>query len=347
MRIHALQYLRALAALAVVYSHSVIQVDTFEKLLPHRGSFGVDVFFVISGFIMVYISRPGDTPGSFMLNRVRRVVPLYWFFILLMALILLVAPGVFKTTVFDVQILLKSLAFIPHYSLAHPDELWPLVAPGWSLNYEMYFYLCFAVSLWLAPRYRLAFISALILAVFLVARLSGVHAPGSWQQALASFYGDAIVFEFVFGMLIAWLWLRGIRLPARLALPCLLVAAALLVFPPEAYLPRLWQFGLPSALIVMATISLPLPAVGPLILLGDASYALYLSHIFTLGIVRKIIPPFLGTDAVAAWQFVLISLVACTLVSIVVHRLVDNWFLRVDRLNSFRSRRGVKPSRQW
>lgn len=87
--------------------------------------------------------------------------------------------------------------------------------------------------------------------------------------------------------------------------------------------------------------------MGWLVLLGDASYALYLSHIFTLGVVRKVVPPFLGTDIVAAWQFVAISLVTCLLVSVLVHRLIDNWFLRVERLHGFRSRFGVKPSQQW
>ena len=61
MRLHALQYLRAFAALAVVYSHIVIQVEPYQEWLLEFGSFGVDIFFVISGFIMIYISKPTDT----------------------------------------------------------------------------------------------------------------------------------------------------------------------------------------------------------------------------------------------------------------------------------------------
>jgi len=112
MRLHALQYLRAVAALAVVYSHAAFQVDSYEKLLLEAGSFGVDIFFVISGFIMIYIAKPENTFGQFMINRIRRVVPLYWFFTLLMGVILLVLPDVFKATSFSIKSLIYSLGFV-------------------------------------------------------------------------------------------------------------------------------------------------------------------------------------------------------------------------------------------
>ena len=339
MRLHSLQYLRALAALAVVYSHSVIQVDSFEAVLPHRGSFGVDVFFVISGFIMVYIARSGDTPARFLYNRVRRVVPLYWFFTLLMAAVLLLAPGIFKTTVFSWTTLLQSLLFIPHYSLSHPDSLWPLVAPGWSLNYEMYFYTCFALSLFVAARFRLVSITVLILLVYLISIAAGNGSPTDTRDpALPAFYGNAIVFEFVFGMAIAAAWQRGWRMPTAVAWSSLAVGTAVLVLPAEVHAPRLIQFGIPSAMIVFATISLRMPEVRWCVVLGDASYALYLSHLFTLGVLRKLLPPWLGDDTAAAWQFVLISLTVCTIVSVLVHRFVDNGVLRVDWLRGWRAR---------
>jgi exopolysaccharide production protein ExoZ len=68
------------------------------------------------------------------------------------------------------------------------------------------------------------------------------------------------------------------------------------------------------------------------VLLGDASYALYLSHIFTLGVLRKLFPPLLGEGPLAAWLFVILSLPVCVLVSILIHKYVDNWLLRHERL---------------
>ena len=325
MRLHALQYLRAVAALAVVYSHSVIQVEDYARYLGEAGSFGVDIFFVISGFIMIYIAKPDDRPGKFIVHRIRRVVPLYWFFTGLMALILLLLPGVFKATVFDIPALLTSLAFIPHWSLAQENVVWPIVAPGWSLNFEMYFYAIFALSLFLAQRFRVLFISVVITTVFIIATL--LH---DGESAMAQFFSKSMVFEFIFGMLLALAWKRGFRIPSSTAPWLMLLAASLLLI--KLPLPRILEFGVPSLLLVAGCLYVKVKEYRWAVLLGDASYALYLSHIFTLGVLRKFLAPLLGEGQVAAYLFVAISLVICTLVSIVIHKYIDNWLLRMERL---------------
>ncbi|MBX2879987.1 MAG: acyltransferase [Granulosicoccus sp.] len=325
MRLHALQYLRAVAALAVVYSHTAIQVDDYTKYLLDAGSFGVDIFFVISGFIMIYIARPEDTPKRFFNNRVRRVVPLYWFFTILMACILITMPWAFKSTYFGWDSFLLSLAFIPHWSTAHENMVWPLVAPGWSLVFEMYFYSLFALSLLLAERYRILFISLIITMVFLVA--NHYH---TGESAMAQFFAKSLVFEFVLGMLLAVAWKRGFKLPSSTAVYLLLFSSCLLFL--ELPVPRIFEYGIPAAFIVMACLYIKIGVHKWAVLLGDASYALYLSHIFTLGALRKFIPPLLGDGPLAAYLFAIISLVVCTIVSIFIHQYIDNWLLRKERL---------------
>lgn len=325
MRLHALQYLRAVAALAVVYSHAVMQVDSYSAHLLEAGSFGVDIFFVISGFIMVYIAKPTDTFGNFFINRMRRVIPLYWFFTLLMGAILLFLPTVFKATVFDMQALLLSLGFIPHWSLARANEAWPIVAPGWSLNFEMYFYLIFATSLFLSSRYRIAFITFVITSVFLIAQLFN-----NGESAIAHFFAKSMVFEFVLGMLLAVAWKRGFRLKPSTASWLLLLAVCLFFL--KLPIPRIFEYGIPSLLVVTACLFVQIKEYRIGVLLGDASYALYLSHIFVLGVLRVILPPLLGDGEVAAYLFVLLSLIICTVASVFVHLYVDNWLLRQERL---------------
>jgi len=332
MRLHALQYLRAAAALVVVYSHAALQVENYLPHLPQLGGFGVDVFFVISGFIMVWITKPTDTPGRFIVNRVRRVVPLYWFFTLLMALVLIAAPTVFKRSTFDIGELALSLAFIPFDSTTYPGWLYPIVAPGWSLNYEIYFYALFALSLTLAPRYRVGGAVALLVAVFLALRLI---AP---ESVAGRFYADDIVFEFVFGMLLAAAWLKGFRLSPFVA--AMLVGAGTVGLLLHLPLPRSIAFGLPALAVVTGCLFVDLPERRWAVVLGDASYALYLSHLFVLGVLRAVLPPVLGDGALAAWLFVAISLVVCTLASLPVHFLVDNWLLRRERLGALRSPSG-------
>lgn len=338
MRLHALQYLRALAAIAVVYSHSAIQVDSYMPYLSKAGSFGVDIFFVISGFIMIYIAKPDTSPTAFFIARIRRVVPLYWFFTFLMVAILVLMPNVFKATVFQWDTFLLSLAFIPHWSIAHEGFVWPIVAPGWSLVFEMYFYLIFAISLFLAQRYRVAFITAVICVVFIVARLFGTD-----DSALTQFFSESMVFEFIFGMFLALAYKRGFSMPSSTAWFLLLFAFSLLLL--ELPLPRIFEYGVPSLLIVMACLFVSIKHYKWAVLLGDASYALYLSHIFTLGVMRKFVAPLLGEGPAAAYLFVALSMIVCLLVSIVIHTYVDNWLLRHERLKFSGNRAPQMPSK--
>jgi len=347
MRLYALQYLRALAALAVVYHHATLQSHDYAAVLPGFGAFGVDVFFVISGFIMVWIAREDDTPGRFMANRIRRVVPLYWFFTLLMAAILLLVPHAFRNSAFDAAALIKSLVFLPHESSAHAGELWPIVAPGWSLNYEMYFYVLFALSLMVPMRWRVATISAAITLVFAGAVAVAGHmdagvneTAGGQLGALVSFFSESIVYEFVLGMLIGVAYRRGWRLPSSTGWLLAILGLSLLAL--ELPILHILRYGVPAALVVIGCLFLAVPHSRFGVLVGDASYALYLSHVFVLGALRWVLPPrleaWLGTGALAAWTFVVIALTLCVAVSLVVHALIDNWLLRHERVDTLLGR---------
>jgi len=341
MKLHALQYLRAIAALLVVYSHACIQVPAYQAQLMEFGSFGVDIFFVISGFIMMYISKPSHTPGAFIVNRVRRVVPLYWFFTLLLAAILFVKPSIFSSTELRLDVLIQSLLFLPHFSQAHPEEVWPLLAPGWSLIYEMYFYGLFALSLFAAQKYRLPLISVVIIGIFGLANITGID--GS-TGPLTAFFKKQVVFEFIFGMLLAYAWQLGFRLTNIAATAMAITSFAYLVFHSQqrgiaSYDEPMHILinGIPAATMVTGVVFMKIPVNKIGLLLGDASYALYLSHIFVLGLLRVILVPILGTDQSAAYLFVAISVVTCTLVSIPIHLLIDNWLLRQERFGFLRS----------
>jgi len=329
-RLHALQYLRAIAALIVVYSHAAIQIAEWKPLLPYTGAYGVDIFFVISGFIMVYITKPTDTPVNFLVNRVRRVVPLYWFFTLLMGVILFAMPGLFKTGEFSWAALLQSLFFIPHYSLQNPDFVWPIVAPGWSLNYEMYFYILFALSLGFAQQFRVAFIAAAITLIWAFFNITGSTA------AIPRFVADPTVFEFIAGMFLALAWKRGFVLSNLTGWGLFLAGFALATIAPETM--HHWlRISIPSTMIVVGCLFIQVPVRKFGLLLGDASYAIYLSHIFVLGGLRVLVPDGAAATATNAWLFVMACVVASTLVGIVVHFAIDNWLLREERLQLFKS----------
>src|SRR5262252_7189935 len=183
-----LHLLRAAAALAVVYFHATSDAGLDFRI--HVGAHGVDVFFVVSGFIIAYVGA--CAPDRFLLRRIVRIVPAYWTATLAVFALAAIAPGVLHSTRTDVVHLLCSLLFIPR--AATNGDVVPTLVLGWSLNYEMYFYALFAVSLLAAPRLAAPLCGAAIVAVALAIRASGI------THASLEFYARPLVFEFVYGV---------------------------------------------------------------------------------------------------------------------------------------------------
>jgi exopolysaccharide production protein ExoZ len=135
VRLQSIQFLRAIAALLVLLFHlSDGRIVT--------GASGVDIFFVISGFIMGTVGV-GERPRDFIVKRAARIVPLYW--LITMAMCIGALLGVFSRFSYDIESLVKSLLFIPYYDAS--GHIWPLVVPGWTLNLEALFYILFAGGL--------------------------------------------------------------------------------------------------------------------------------------------------------------------------------------------------------
>lgn len=190
----------------VVWHHALIQVPGTTDFIPLSawgwGHLGVDLFFMISGFIMVHTTwgKP-VTPWQFISNRIRRIVPLYWTATLAMIGLALVLPSQFRSLRFDAVSVVKSLGFVPFYSLSDPGVVFPVLKPGWTLNYEMFFYLLFALSMLLARRWRVPSMVALL---GCLVGLGYLYAP---TNAILSVYTGPKLIEFGFGMVIARWWL--------------------------------------------------------------------------------------------------------------------------------------------
>lgn len=294
MSILSIQYLRGIAALMVVVYHLRPQLERMGASLPGGDwlSAGVDLFFVISGFIMWWTtcdSRIG--PGRFMLKRIHRIVPLYWAITTLYVVVLLVAPGAMQTGALDPVHALASYFFIPWQHPVLP-AIFPLVTPGWTLNYEMFFYLVFALCLLIPAegaarerglRARVGALALALGALVLAGALLDPSAPAP------RFYTGSIMLEFLFGVGVAVLVKQGRILPPGLAL--LAIALGFLAWVGSEYLPNnqdtrfLW-WGVPATAIIYGAVSLErrraLPALGLPLLLGDASYSIYISHQLSL-----------------------------------------------------------------
>jgi len=125
-----LQYLRAYAALLVVFFHAAVNAQSGFIV----GEAGVDIFFVLSGFLMWRITNEQTAALAFLRNRIRRIVPVYWIASLLV--FVLAELGLTSRIVADLGHLLASLFFIPYKG---PGGVYPILIVGWTLNYEMFF----------------------------------------------------------------------------------------------------------------------------------------------------------------------------------------------------------------
>lgn len=289
MRLYNVQCLRFLAAAAVLIGHT--QHESAARLSPpwFFWGAGVDVFFIISGLIMyVQSSEAFGRPGAaseFIRHRLQRVVPIYWIFTALMiaSTLLLTAHIDHKQT--SAPHITASFLFFPW-----PNEfgkLHPILGVGWTLNYEMLFYAIFGASL-LFRRGILVLLSAF--AALLV--IGAVSPAGAWPLR---FWGAPIILEFLFGIGLGAAYLRGMRLSLSAGVALAFAGvAALLVIRYLGFKDETWRFatvGLPALMIAAAFTLTPQPSdkkgwIGWMVLAGDASYALYLSHPFTINVVK-------------------------------------------------------------
>ena len=322
-----IQVLRALAALSVILFHvqGELAHRGFDDPFPDLalGAIGVDIFFVISGFIMVYAStRSFAAPGAgrlFLVRRITRIVPLYWSVSVVsvaVALVLARSPDHVAPTL---KHILASFLFIP---AARPEDgaVLPICPLGWTLDYEMFFYLCFAAAL----RWRRGPAISAVATALIALVLAGALVPLPWPLA---YWAQSITLDFAAGMLLARIRLSGWRLgaPVALGLAAACLAAAWL-FVPSIDAAQAWRglfWGVPATGIVAAGALTDTPRSGPikraLVRLGDASYSLYLAHTalfigLYLGIARWI-----GLDRFSAPGYAALLLVASVATGLAIH----------------------------
>ncbi|HEX2940460.1 MAG TPA: acyltransferase [Rhodopila sp.] len=284
------QALRALAALSVAFDHTAH--DALAGGAPAPGlrallawlpwNAGIDVFFVISGFVIatstrdLYGTRSG--PGRFLQRRLTRIVPLYWATTALFLAAAALLPHAINGTLGGPLYIIKSFAFLP---AARPDGLiQPPLGLGWTLNYEMFFYVVFTPFVLLRRGAAVAG-GCVVMALFVAAGQAGIV-----SGPMLTLWTDPIVLEFAAGLLLA-------QLPGRILLPgivragLVIGAVVLLHFGPNAW-PHVLIAGGPALAFMLAAILGPVREAPAnrmervLVHLGDASYALYLAHPFVM-----------------------------------------------------------------
>lgn len=295
VKLASVQALRAAAALLVLLYHVQNTELRLEpvSMLPNwfvHGSAGVDLFFVISGFVMVWISGPDRglrAAGSFLFSRALRIYPPAWLFTAL-AMLGSIAAGTFAARVAADNWALFSF-------LMMPQETVPALAVSWTIVHEVYFYVVFAVLLLF--RHRRSLVIGLVAwgIVVAVAGLAGWRSDGPWATLVV----HPLTLEFIAGALVAMAlrswppWRPGIVLAAgaavALSLPLILGTKP---FAELAGWHRLFAYAPPACAVAYGIIGLEI--LGRfrcprwIRFIGDMSYSLYLSHLLVMAVVLQL-----------------------------------------------------------
>ena len=341
-----IQVMRGVAASLVVLFHCLL-----VALEPrcHRyqlcreavtfGASGVDMFFVISGFIMMYTSRAAfgsaGAAADFLVRRAIRIIPLYWLLTTLFIGLMLLRKLDISTTH-----VVFSYLFLPE-STSHGGTR-PVLAQGWTLSYEWYFYLVFAIWMALGSRQALAKFGWLVF--LLIGALAGFTVR---SETARTFLQDGIVLEFCLGMALAVMYEKGIRMGGRT--PAIMVAGGMATLFAAAHGLAFMQsnirwllLGVPAACALWGMINLRVPAgicLTSLLFLGDASYSIYLSHLIVTLTMSHYVAR-MQLNVAMSGLVLLLGVSACiavgSLIYITVERPMNHWLRRIH--STYRNR---------
>lgn len=342
----SIQALRGLAAAYVVVYHSGLTltghpaVDWFTANVIKRGHVGVDVFFVISGFIIAWVAVLGrahpEGPLPFMVRRVFRLAPPYWVMSVVHALLVNpVTPG----------LMAASLAFLPS-EVAHPPYFgYPALYVGWSLNYEMAFYAAFAAGLWLAGPHAVWVVLA-IFAFTMVAlpwwRFGAVVADPAYAYPFASpwvaMVANPLVSEFLLGCVLAGAYARWRERLTRPVALCLLaggtawfLASLVWTRPDFSVVGR----GLPAGALLAGAVAAEhvgmLRVPRSLVWLGELSYALYLVHPTVIEGIKRMFPELAPAQTALQLSRFVVDVTLALVLALLLHRWVEQPAMAVGR----------------
>ncbi len=333
-QLNSVQLARGFAALAVVAFHALdIQQKYFQvKVLPQffdGGISGVDFFFVISGFVMVLTTRgrhgkPREV-GKFLWNRFFRIYPTYWAYYLALVPVVLFLPGFINASQGG------QVDFVSSFFLL-PTEIFPILLVAWTLTCELWFYVVFAVILFLPERWIIAALSVWFVALVAINWAGPINANPYLELPT-----NAMAIEFIFGGAVALLFRHLNRVVAAIAGVAGIVVVIVLgnPVPADLYagpgLERPFTLGVGYALILLSITALEHRAGGVGIfkrftVLGDMSYSVYLGHILVLSLFGRVwvsISGSFGTNLFAVIVWWIITIATVLIVGYLSYRLIE------------------------
>ena len=276
--------LRIVAAVGVVSFHAVGMINInnlsakssaymsgINSLQPLLAS-GVDLFFVISGFVMIQSQQYRKSNSiRFIKGRIRRIVPIYWLLTIaaIIQILLTNALGLSNITFPSFRSIWTSFLFITHFNGVSS----PIIFQGWTLEFEMLFYIIFALSLGFSQMKRILVTNIIVLILLSLFTPNGTY-----------FY------EFIIGILLGTLFQKyRLSIGAGYSLICIGISLSIIGKYLLENFSNVIRFGISSGLIIYGSISLPNVKQKVFIFLGKISYTTYLVHGFMISLIYQFI----------------------------------------------------------
>ena len=319
-RLDVIQVMRFFCAVCIFVYHS--------ELVGNHGYFGVEMFCIISGFLMMYTTQTKEARKFFMRKRIFRIVPLYWLLTIFTYCIIWQLPQLSVRSEAKPEYLIKSLFFIPFENgFGFTD---PILSVGWTLNYEMLFYIVFFVAIHISHKYRGAIACGIIVALVLVGY--GMHP----SDAVLKFYTDSFLLEFAFGIAVYYMVKavdRGVmnigRYKALLSGIALFFLLWLLVNPlSDSQIPRCVRIGVPAMVFVIVILLLYRERTFSkrFVELGNLSFSFYLIEYFASAGCRILVERFGTPLQLCILMVIFVITVLCSYVTYwVVELRFTNW----------------------
>lgn len=334
LKLNILQMLRGFAAIGVLLFHIGVSTTFYFNVVWLNDCFssfwvGVDFFFVLSGFIMVYVHytdlKNRSNVKVFFLKRFVRIYPIYW----IIASIYLVLQLYVGKLTFE-----KDWLYIVKSYLLIPQSKYPFLFPAWSLVFECFFYVIFGLGLLLGLR-----LAKYTLFVWLILILLN-----DFTRYSTLFVLDPRILEFLIGCVIGYIFQKYIDQIKRYCIPIfycsisifaiLIICFIFLKLPVRGSVSGSFFYGSLAALLIFGTASLesnkPVKLPSLLLLIGSASYVFYLSHQIIVGLVYKVSSGLFHHQAKPAILFftAIFTLIFTLIFSVLLHKSVENPLLK-------------------
>lgn len=324
-RLDIIQALRFLGAVAIFVYHA-------NYLLPH-GGYAVELFTIISGYIIIYSTQLKRSKKGFLVKRIIRILPLYWILTIFMYIIICIRPSLSLSSEPVVEYLIKSLFFIPFVNSRGYDM--PILYLGWTLNYEMFFYIIFYCAVLINHKFRALFTIVGSTLLVTIGQLFEMN------YFALRYYTDSFLLEFSMGILSFYLvrYLQPHVKNHHIRHICGFISCLAflwLVLDPHTNdtLPRCIRSGVPAFVCICAALlawsEVKIPSI--LVQLGDMTYSFYLIEAFTTKVCALTIGNMMFIMQTVVVLVVLIMTLVCSYVSYQVIEIRFTEFLKKNLL---------------